>query len=108
MATHDGCPCLTLALFLLVRITAFIADGSGIDKHFCSLQSHQPGCLRIPLVPADKHAQPSHTRVDRMKTEVTRCEVELFIVGRIIRDVHLPVLACYATVFFYHYSRVVI
>ena len=43
-----------------------------------------------------------------MKTKVARREVELFVVSRIIRNMHLAVLAGNASVLVEHYSGVVV
>ena len=47
----------------------------------------------IPLVPADEHADPAVARVPGLEAQISGSEVELFVVERIVRDVHLAILA---------------
>ena len=98
MTAHDRLPGLTLALLFLGGVVVGIADGSGVDEHIGPLKCHQTGCLGVPLVPADHHAQTAHAGVDRMETEVAGGEVEFLVVGGVVGDVHLAVDARYRTV----------
>ena len=45
-----------LACLFIVRISAFPADGGGLDQDFSSSQCHESGCFGIPLVPAYQYA----------------------------------------------------
>ena len=108
MTSHHGGPCLTLALLLLLGIVGGIADGSRVDQDVCALQRHQAGCFRIPLVPAHQYAELAYGSLYRLESEVARGEVELLVIGRVIRNVHLAILSGYASVLFYHYCRIVI
>src|SRR5690606_41798513 len=56
-------------------------------------RSHQPRGLRVPLVPAHQHAEAADAGVDRFEAEVAGSEVELLVEARVVRDVHLAVLA---------------
>ena len=80
---------------LLVRVPA---NRRGVEKHGRAPQRHQPRRLRIPLVPADERPDAPDARVESPKAEVARSEVELLVVGRIVRDVHLAIQAHHATV----------
>ena len=108
MTTLHSCPCLALALLLLLCVVGCIANGSRINKEFGSLQSHKSCCLWIPLVPANKHSKLAYACLDWMETKVAGCEIELLVVSRIVGDVHLAVFAGYRSVALYHYSRVVV
>lgn len=108
MAAHHGGPRRALALLLLLDVGGFIADGRRVDQNLCPLQGHQARCLWIPLVPADQHTQATHTRVDGTEAEVARSKVKLLVVGRIVGDVHLAILARDGSVALYHHGRVVI
>ena len=106
-ALHGG-PCLALPLLFFWRVAALIADGGGVDEQVGSGECHETGCLRIPLVPAHQHAQAAHTGVDGMETEVAGSEIELFVIGGVIRDVHLAVFPCDAAVAVDHHGGVVV
>ncbi len=84
------------------------ADGRGIEDHFGPGQRRQPRGLRVPLVPADAHADATETRVERPKAQVAGSEIKLLVVQRIVRDVHLAVHAGGRAVGVQHHGRVVI
>ena len=69
------------------------SDGGGVEQDLGAAQRGEPRRLRIPLVPADQHADPAEPRVPAAETEVAGREVELLVVLRIVGNVHLPVLA---------------
>ena len=48
---------IALALFFFGFICAFPSDGSRIGEYFCTCQSHQARCFRIPLIPTNQHAK---------------------------------------------------
>ena len=88
-------PCFALTLLFIGRVRTLVTDCSRIDKDFCTLKSHEPSSFRIPLVPADLHSKNTYRGTYRMETEIAWSEVELLIIGRIVRNVHLAVFACY-------------
>ena len=108
MTTHHRSPRLTLALLLLLCIVCGIADGCRVNQDIRTLQRHQAGCLRIPLIPANQHAQLAHRSLDRVEAQVARSKVELLVVGRIIRNMHLAVFSGYASILLNHHRRIVI
>ena len=108
MTTHHRGPRLTLALLLLLGVVGGIADGSRVDEDIRTLQCHQAGSLGIPLVPANQHAQLAHRSLDRVEAQVARGEVEFFVVGRIIRNMHLAVFSGDGSILLNHHRRVVI
>ncbi len=69
------------------------ADRGGIEEDLGPAHGGEPRRLGIPLVPADEHADAAVPRVPGPEAEVARREVELLVVLRVVRDVHLPVLA---------------
>ena len=108
MPPLDKLPGLPLGLLLLLGIRADPTDGGRIDQQLCTVQSHEPCCLRVPLVPADQHAEAPHRSLDRPEAQIPRCEIELLVEARIVRNMHLAVLARYASVLLDHDSRVVV
>src|SRR5207237_6139421 len=54
-------------------------------------QSRKPRAFGIPLVPADESSHPSIFRVKGLKAEISGSEVKLFVVKRVVRDMHLAV-----------------
>ena len=98
VAAHDGLPGAPLALLLVGSVLGGIADGSGVDEQVGTLKSHEAGCLGVPLVPADEHAQPAYARLYGVEAEVAGGEVELLVVARVVGYVHLAVAAGYGAV----------
>src|SRR5260370_35617663 len=64
-----------------------------IKNNFCATQRGQSGGLRIPLVPANADADLAALRVPRLKAEIARRKIKFFVIKRIVRNVHLAILA---------------
>src|SRR5713101_6568848 len=75
---------------------------------FCAAQAGQARGFRIPLVPADQHADAAIARVKIGKAEIAGSEVEFFVVERVVRNVHLAIQPEQGTVGVDHCGRVVI
>src|SRR5579883_115224 len=75
------------------------ADGCGIEEHVCALKSGNACAFRVPLVPADERADFAYRCIERFKAEIAGSEVELFVIERIVGDVHLAVQAADASIF---------
>ena len=108
MSALHRLPGRALALLLVGRVVRVEPDGCGVDEQLGTLQGHQACGLRIPLVPADEHAQPSHTGVYRVEAQVAGGEVELLVVAGVVGNVHFPVGAGYVAVLVEYDSRVVV
>ena len=98
MTTHYGGPRLTLTLLFVGGVVRVEAYCRRIDKQLGTLKCHKTCCLGVPLVPAYKDAKTSYAGVNGLETEVARGEVELLVVGRIVGDMHLTILAGNATI----------
>ena len=61
-----------------------------------------------PLVPANQSADFAVSGVVSLKTKIAGREVELLVIKRIIRDMHLAILAGNLAVSIDDYSRIVI
>src|SRR4029453_7250983 len=68
-------------------------DRGRIKKKLCTAERSESRCFRKPLVPADQCAHFPISRVVSLKTKITGSEVELFVVKRIVGNVHLAILA---------------
>src|SRR5260370_4016567 len=66
-------------------------DRGGIEKNVRALQRGQACAFRIPLVPAHQRAHASIFRIKSLEAEIAGREVELFVVKRIVGDVHLAI-----------------
>ena len=87
----DGFPRAVLVhakLFFLARMPA---DGCGIKKNLRALHRRESRRLRIPLIPADEHADLTVLRLPRAKARVAGCEIKLLVEERVVGDVHLAV-----------------
>src|ERR1043165_4658015 len=62
-----------------------------IKQQLSALQRRKPRSFWIPLVPAHQRANTSNGGVKSLVTKITRSEVILFVVERIVRNVHLAV-----------------
>ncbi len=87
MSALHGDPSLALTHLFVIAVTALPAY-----EHFGYAHGHETRCLGIPLVPAHEHTETSHTGLNGFKPEVSGSEVKLFIIGRIVRYVHLAIL----------------
>src|SRR4029077_10500393 len=73
---------------LLARMPA---DGGWIEEDFGSLQRRQPRRLRVPLIPADEHADSPVARVEGAEAQVAGCKIIFFEVERIVGNMHLAI-----------------
>ena len=69
------------------------ADGGRIEKELGTLHGREPCALWKPLIPADQHADRRVARLPGSKPRVAGGEVELLVIERIIRDMHLAIHA---------------
>ena len=89
IVSHASCwRCAVLAF-----LAGMPADGGGIEEDLRAAQRGEARRLGIPLVPADADADPAVPRLPGAEAEIAGREVELLVVQRVVRDVHLPVLA---------------
>src|SRR5579859_3251025 len=73
-------------------------NGGGIEENVCALKGSQAGAFRVPLVPADERADAAGVSVKGLEAEIAGGEVKLFVVERVVRDVHLAIEAVDAAV----------
>ena len=72
------------------------------------MHGRQSSRLRIPLIPADTHADFRIPRPESQKPQIARREVEFLIIQRVIRNMHLAIHPGNRTVRIQHDSRIVI
>ena len=84
------------------------ADGRRIEKDLSSLHGGEPGGFRIPLVPADERSYFSVASLKCFEAEIARRKIKLFVVKRVVRDMHFAVLACDSSVGIDDYRGIVI
>src|SRR5437773_3298373 len=75
--------------FLLGRMPS---DRRRIKQDLRSAQSGQSRGFRIPLVPANADANFPMRGWPRLETKIAGSEIKLFVIKRVIRDMHLAVL----------------
>src|SRR5262249_39891608 len=86
-------PCIELGgaeLGLLLRVPS---DTGGIKNDLRSLERGQARAFGIPLIPANLHADTAVLCIEIRKSQVARREVKFFVVERVVRNMHLAVLA---------------
>src|SRR5262249_50413078 len=62
-----------------------------VTEHLRTAKRGEARGLGVPLVPAKERADDRRGRRTRDEPEIARREVELLVVLRVVRDVHLPV-----------------
>src|SRR6266702_767868 len=90
---------------LLVRMPS---NTRWIKNHLRSLHRRQPRTFRIPLVPADLHANPRILRIKIQKSQISGRKIKFLIIKWIIRNMHLPVFPQIRSVRIHHRATVVI
>src|SRR5438552_2970971 len=98
MSPLDGAPRIVLSDAELRFLRGMPADRSRIKQHVRALQRRQARALGIPLVPANQRAEASGAGVESAESEVAGREIELFVIERIVRDVHFAIKAAQGTV----------
>src|SRR5690606_26181888 len=93
VASLDDFPGAVLVRAILLLLAWMPANRRRIEKDFRSLHRGKPRPLRVPLVPAHENADSPELRVPRLEPGVTRREVELLVVKRIVGNVHLAINA---------------
>ena len=91
VAALDGFPGVVLLRAVLGFLARMPADGGGVEEDLRALQRGEPRGFGIPLVPADQHADLAVARLPGAEAEVAGREIELLVVKRVVRDVHLAV-----------------
>ncbi len=78
---------------MLALFRGMPADGRGIEQDVGAAQAREARAFRIPLVPADEHADAPEARLEAREAQIARREIELLVVERVVGDVHLAVEA---------------
>ncbi len=84
------------------------ADGRGIKQNVRATQAREARAFRIPLIPADQHADAAVARVEIGKSEIAGREIKFFVIERVVGDVHLAINAQQRAVGIEHRRRVVV
>src|SRR5215208_4181680 len=69
------------------------ANGGWVKQKLGAAEGRQPRGFRKPLVPADERPEFAVSRVVRFEAEISGSEIKLFVIKRIVRDMHLAILA---------------
>src|SRR5437762_1663849 len=91
MASLDSFPGGVLGDAVFRLLAGMPSNSSRIEKQLCSMQDGEPGRLGIPLAPADQNPDSGVARVPGVQPEVSRSEIELFVIQRVIGNVHLSI-----------------
>ncbi len=108
MGALDGAPGIMLHLAVLRFFRRMPSNGRWIKEHMRSLQRGQARALGVPLVPANQRAYSPKFRIESLETEVPRSEIVLFVIQRIVGDMHLAIDAQQLAVSVNHGRGVVI
>src|SRR5437867_2532564 len=80
-----------LSFTVLGPLTWMPTNGGWIEDDLRAAECRQTCRFRKPLIPADERAYASVARLERAKAEIAGREVELFVIERIIGNVHLAI-----------------
>src|ERR1039458_4746666 len=87
----NGTPGVVLHHAKLSFLRGMPTDRRRIKEHGSPLQRREPRALRKPLIPADQRTQAAGGGVEGAESEITGSEVGLFVVERVVGNVHLAV-----------------
>src|SRR5216117_2875828 len=91
MTTLNRLPRRMLRFSKFLFLARMPADRRWIKNNLCAAQRGQSRRLRIPLIPANADADFAARCVPRSKSEIARREVKLFVIQRIIGNMHLAI-----------------
>src|SRR5262249_38813184 len=69
-----------------------------IKKNARSLQRREPRALGMPLVPAHERTNSASRGIEGLESEIAGSEIKLFVVKRIVGNMHLPIDAALDTI----------
>src|ERR1700692_1485529 len=67
------------------------ANSGGVEQNAGSPEAGEARAFGIPLVPADEHANAAVAGVKIRKTQIAGREIKLFVIERIIGNMHLAI-----------------
>lgn len=86
-----GLPGFILGGAELVLLRGVPADGGGKEEDFGAFEGGEASAFGVPLIPADESSDGALRGAGGFEAEVTRGEVELFVIEGIVGDVHLAI-----------------
>src|SRR6185295_15132293 len=108
MGALDSPPGVVLRLSELRFLRGMPSNRGGIEQDLGALQRGQAGAFGIPLVPAHQRAHAADGSIESAIAQVAGSEVILFVVQRVVGDVHLAIQAAQGAVRVKNDGRVVI
>src|SRR5262249_18136382 len=91
MTTLNRLPSGMLRFSKFLFLARMPADCRWIKNNLCSAQGSQSCGFRIPLIPANTDADLARLSIPRSKSEIARREVKLFVIQRIIGNMHFAI-----------------
>ena len=88
-----GAPGIVLSFSALSLLGWMPTDRRRIKKNVCALQSREAGSLGVPLVPTDQSSYATCRCIECLEAQVSRSEVELFVVEGIVGNMHFAIAA---------------
>ena len=87
----NGLPGVILTLAKLLLLAGMPADRGREEKGLRTLERSDPSAFRIPLIPANERPDGSRGGVLGQEPQVSRREVKLLVVKRVVGDMHLAI-----------------
>src|SRR5204863_5027906 len=91
VATLDSFPRVELRGAELRFFVGMPANAGGIKNHVRAAKSGEARTFGVPLVPANLHADARVFCIEIREAEITRREIKLFVIERIVGNVHFAV-----------------
>ena len=98
MGALNGAPGVVLSHSELGFLRGMPANRGGIKKQLRTLQCRKARTFGIPLVPAHQSSDASDAGIDGAIAEVAGGEVILFVIKRVVGNVHLAIKSAQSTV----------
>src|SRR6266481_5584266 len=93
MRALDGFPGVELRGADLRFFVRMPADAGGIKNNLSAAESGYARTFRIPLIPADLHADFAILCLEIGEAEIAGSEIKFFVVERVVGNMHLAVFA---------------
>src|SRR5262249_8786396 len=108
MGALDQLPSLVLSDSEFRLLTRMPADCRRIEENRGPLESGQASALRKPLIPAHQDTDPTKPRIENPKPEISRREIILLVVKRVVRNVHFAIEPEQAAVGIEHHGSIMV
>lgn len=98
MSSHGYLPGTVLRPALFLALGRDPTDGCWVQQNLGPAKCEQSGCFGIPLIPTDADSQAPEFGLGHSESQISGRKVKLFVVQRVVGNVHLAILSDHFTV----------